>query len=1470
MENAIASPTCIPSSDKTFGPRIDPSCRAFDFTLLFEDVFFACLPSIIFLVLLPFHIRVLARSSRFCTVRSRLLLAKLVVLIGVFAAQTALLVLRSQHAIAQTNASLAADILSIVGIIGAAGLSYLDHQRSLRPSTLLSLYLPALVLVTIPRARTFWLMGGRASGEAAAMTATLVLTTFALFLESMEKRSSVVAKEKKSRAPEEYSGLWPRTAFAWLAGTFRAGYAKVLVQDDLPILDSRLRSSALRQSLVDTWAEYDHRAPHSLLKASFHANILSVLSAIPPRLCRSAFYFAQPLLINTTVSYVGSGTVDISSGRALIGAWALVFLGIACSTAMSSYQSTRFVTRVKGGLLALVYRQTVKARTVDLGETTAIALMGTDIERIGFNLLQIHEIWAAVIEIGVAIWLLEQQVFLACLAPVIVILLSVAINVPVSNAAKNSQLVWIKKVQERIRVTSTMLDDMKGIKMLGLSTVMSNVIQNLRQVEIQTSKVYRKLLVWNVLLSECPQNISPLATFAVNAVIALRSNSQSLLTAQAFTAIALINLLTNPVIQLVQLMPQLLQCVGSFERIRDYCNDADGGGNSTSNGDSSQSGNTPTGSSIPLHTLAARSGTGVPDRIQGACKHVITLENNSFTWEKSTPPFLEDITVSLPKGSFTICVGPVGSGKSMLLQSLLGETVCCSGPVPKFASSVAYCAQQPWLENNMIRSNIVGVAPGCDLQWYKTVVSACGLEMDIKSLGRGDQTVVGSKGINLSGGQKQRIALARAVYARTEVLILDDIFSGMDAHTVDLVSQRLLGNDGLLRKLDATVILATHSHKLNSFADTIITLENGRMTHVRSPQELLTVGSSDLDLRDNNGINVLAEDTEASHTTGTATESLMPLRLSTDDAHEYAPDATRKNGDWSVYRYYIASSGYITIILFLASMAAWIFCTEFPTVWLKWWSEANEVEVNKHVAMYMGVYGLFSVFGVVAIAVSCWVGIVKIISNSAFHLHHDLLMSTMRAPLRFFTTADTGSLTNRFSQDMELIDMNLPLVMINYISTAMSATAKAILLLIFSQYLATMSPVVLALLYLLQSFYLQTSRQVRLLEIEAKAPLYTHFIESVAGAPTIRAFGWQSHYEERSHNLIDQSQRPAYLQHCLQSWLGFVLDVLVAAIATVLVAVVVTWRDKFSAGNVGVSLVMVMAFSSVLMRMIKTWTVMEASIGAVARVKRFVADTESEDGEAGGKVDVPRDWPTEGRVEFRSVVAAHSVDAALVIKGLSFAIEASEHVAVCGRSGCGKTSTILALLQMIETREGQISIDGVDLSTMSCTDVRSHLNVVAQDPLLMPGTVRFNIDPFGNALDEDIIRALERVRLWAVISEQGGLNKEMDPAMWSAGQRQLLCLARAMVKRSRVLILDEATSSVDSETEAIMQDIIDTAFKDCTVIAVMHRLTHVFRYGKVAVLDGGHLVEFDSPTALLSQGATFSRLYHTSRAGRRL
>ncbi|KAK2051157.1 P-loop containing nucleoside triphosphate hydrolase protein [Colletotrichum caudatum] len=359
---------------------------------------------------------------------------------------------------------------------------------------------------------------------------------------------------------------------------------------------------------------------------------------------------------------------------------------------------------------------------------------------------------------------------------------------------------------------------------------------------------------------------------------------------------------------------------------------------------------------------------------------------------------------------------------------------------------------------------------------------------------------------------------------------------------------------------------------------------------------------------------------------------------------------------------------------------------------------------------------------------------------------------------------------------MQLLDMDLPSNMVNYTSTAVSILAKLVILAIFSQYLGITLPFLATVVYFLQRFYLQTSRQIRLLGIEAKAPLYTHFSESVAGDATIRAFGWQA--------------------YCIQTWLTFILNLVVAVLAVVL---------------------------------------------------------------------LPRDWPRDGAVNFSNVIASYGPDAEPVLKRVSFSVQAGDHVAVCGRSGSGKTSLVLSLLQMTDLREGTIGIDGIDVSTLVPSGLRSCINVISQDPFLMPGTIRFNIDPLSAVSDDArITQALDRVGLSRHVQEQGGLGTDMDDKAWSAGQKQLLCMARTMLRRCKLLILDEAMSSVDSETEAVMQDVIDNEFRDCTVLAVMHRLKHVSRYDVVALLGDGKILEIGEPSSLIAGDGRFAELYRMS------
>ncbi|KAI1339794.1 ABC transporter [Xylariaceae sp. FL0016] len=1445
-ENKAAS-ACPMGSDDVFGPRVNEVCRSFDFTLLFEDAFLVCLPASVFFILsLPQILMLLSKREKLNSPHSKVLLSKLLTLTALSSLQVALIPTRALDYALKTRASIAAEIMLLVAAVAAALLSYLDHQKSLRPSTLLSLYLSSSAIMGIARIRTSWLISA-SHPVPVLMTAAFILTLSALALESVERKGG--KNYEKIPAPEQVSGFWKRTSFIWLTATFRIGYAKVISPKDLPGLDTQLESQLLREKLTMTWAKYDPRARHSLLRSSFAAFIPSLLSSIVPRLCLSAFTFAQPFLISTSVSLVGENNPDWNYGRGLIAAWALTFFGVAVSTAVYQYQTFRFNTRIKGGLTGLIYQKAIQIRAAEAGEITAIALMGTDVERISLAFLSIHDLWGSLVDIAIALWLLERQLSLAALAPVIVVLICIACTFLLTEGSKISQRAWIEKVQARLRITTESLNGIKEVQMLGLSDVMSSAIQGARKAEIQTSRRYRKLLLLKVLFGNLPQNLAPVAAFAMYIAISIFWKNTTLLTAQAFTSVALITLLTQPINTFIHAIPAVYECVGSFDRIQEYCNyhaDSD---------------HRPPRPHIKSEVGGATGTPLLPQTPLKANDHIISFNGHSFGWDKTKPYNLKDVSVGIESGKFTILVGRVGSGKSTFLEAVLGETLSLPGST-LVSGPVAYCSQQPWLENRTIRENIIGVSI-YNKAWYEKVLSVCALEQDLDNLENHDRTLVGSKGLNLSGGQKQRIALARALYSRSQVVLLDDVFSGMDAHTAGIVSTGLFGSEGLWRLHSTTVVLSTNSLTVMPLADVIITLEEGRITEVGPPAILLSNAGYVSTL----GLQTAVSSAEPKHTTHSVIDDTyrQKSRISIKQATESdktLDEMKRKNGDLSVYSYYFASSGLGTIALFVACIVVWVFCSRFPTIWLKWWSEANVKHPNQNVGMYLGVYVLIQLIGAGALSVALWVAFIRVIANSAYKLHFDLLETVVKAPLRFFTATDVGSLINRFSQDFELIDMALPAIMMNYTSMLFSSSATAIILLIFSKYLGVSVPIVGVLLYFLQKYYLHTSRQLRLLEIETKAPLYTHFLESVSGASTIRAFGWQSHYQERNSLLIDNSQCLAYLQKCVQYALSLALNVIVGILGVILIAIVVTWREKFSPGSVGISLVSVMTFGLYLARLIDLWTQMESSIGAVARVKNFKADTESEIKDS-PQIPLPS-WPTTGAITFHEVVASHRPIGEPVLNRINLHVLSGQHIAVCGRSGSGKSSLILSLLQMLQISSGHIFIDDVDISLLQCSTVRSGVNVVPQDAFLMPGTIRFNVDPSGKEVDDEITRALELVGLWQIVQEHGGLDQEMNTEAWSAGQKQLLCLARAIVRKGRILVLDEATSNVDNETEAIMQDIIDSEFKDCTVLAVMHRLNHITKYDKVAVFEKGALVEYDETAKLLGTDSKLAGLYKSS------
>ena len=424
----------------------------------------------------------------------------------------------------------------------------------------------------------------------------------------------------------------------------------------------------------------------------------------------------------------------------------------------------------------------------------------------------------------------------------------------------------------------------------------------------------------------------------------------------------------------------------------------------------------------------------------------------------------------------------------------------------------------------------------------------------------------------------------------------------------------------------------------------------------------------------------------------------------------------------------------------------------------------------------------------------------------------------------------------------------------------MSTIVSAVLVFLGSGYAAAAIPFCILALGVLQMYYLRTSRQMRLLEIEAKAPLFSLFLETVQSVVPIRAYGWTKYYQERNHKALNVSQRPYYLLFCIQRWLTLVLDLFNAGVAVVLVAVVTTIRNG-STSYLGVALYNIVTFSSTLQTLVTEWTQVEMALGAISRIRTYVRSVKDENfpGENG---DVPEEWPNHGNITFEGVSASYDSSLELVLSNISISIKAGEKVAICGRTGSGKSSLVSTLLRMLEVNSGRITIDDIDISTIPRQETRKRLNTLPQEPFFLKGSVRENLDPFQSASDDHMIEVLREVGLWEQLETHDGLDGDMDEGLLSHGQRQLFCLCRAVVKPGKIVIMDEASSSADDRSDKLVQDIIRKEFDGRTVIAIAHKLHTVLDFDRILLLDKGCLIETGPPRELLAnETSAFCSLY---------
>ncbi|KAH8900794.1 P-loop containing nucleoside triphosphate hydrolase protein [Thozetella sp. PMI_491] len=1418
-------------ADNSFGPVIPPSCRGgFDFTIRFEQSVLSILPNVLFLLICPLRVTALRRSP--CVIRIDASHNIKLAVAGVYAVlQLAILVLWSLPSTLRTDIAIPSAVVSLLSAIVIGAVSHYEHTRSLRPSTLLIAFLNLTTIFDVAIARTLWLSMGEYR-LAAIFTALLAVKVSLLLLEARKKSGMRLAGKKLPT--EAFSSIYSRSFFWWINPLFFKGLRNILTLEDLDDLEKELSSSVLAPKMSTAWKH--HAGRWALLRALLSALKFPLLVPVPARLALTGFSYAQPFLITAAVDYMQRTTNEESNnfGYGLIGATIIVYLGISTSTALYNYKLYRLITMIRGSLISIIFEKTLSIPSVERKSSAALTLMGTDVDRISRTAETAYEIWSGSLETALGLYLLQRQTGWACIAPVLLGIITLIGNSVIGKLIPKRMKQWQQAVQKRVAATSRLLRNMRSLKMMGLSSEMADSLQKTRVSELDLSANFRWLVAFMNLfgIGGLPPLLSPPFTFLIFIYSAQFFTEGGISAARAFTTLSLLELMTAPLAKLLRAIPVFTAAIACLDRIQDYLrleNPAKESISLLSDPEHISPGSQMI-DSIPLTTRARKSS--------GFTGPAVTLDDVSVGYKDKSSVVLKDISLIVDDGDFVMVLGPVGCGKSTLMKTLVGELAIGSGSLGLKYHEIGFCQQEPWLTNSTVRVNIIGPAVGEeDAAWYKTVVSACALDKDIAGWPDGDNTMIGTGGVTCSGGQKQRLALARALYSRKPLLVLDDTLSALDTKTEHFIFTALFSEHGLIKRLKTTVVFATNdTHRLSSADKIIIFNAEGRIDYQGAYDGLKDSMSLAPILGSPAGVNQTGASESQLELKTTQKRTLTPKITQATTSRQ---EKTRRTGDISSYLTYAQSMGWSRAIFFLFIAIGFAFCSKFSQVWLQWFTGSNSIERG----FFIGIYFALVLSTVCLSLAYYWWMMIIIMPVSAGSLHQQLVTSVFRAPLGFFSSVDLGVILNRFGQDMAYATTQLPVSSQNAVITVFVLIAQFALIATGSGYLAATTPFLIFAIWLVQKYYLCTSRQLRLLDLEQKSPLYTSLTETVEGLPTIRSFGWGPEYHRIFLERLDDSQRPVYFLYCIQRWLNLVLDLIVAALATLLVVLATQLRATESGGLLGLAMVSIVGFSQTMGQFIFYYTELETSLGAIARIKEYTTGLLPDDEPLPDtRTFPPADWPSQGRIEFKDITAYYDTVNEPVLRDVAFQVPCGRLVGISGRTGSGKSSLILTVLRLLNPSSGTILIDDIDIATVSGDFLRSKITTVPQDPYFPPDrTVRLSLNGTAGPgySDRGLIDVLKRVGLL-----QHLLDANMESLPLSAGQLQLFCLAHALLQQhKRIVLLDEVTSALDYATEDKLRIILREDLRDRTVLMVAHR-PEMLRMCDVTVhMEGGRVVD---------------------------